>query len=235
MKYRLLEAFASLFQGKRYLHRKSNLGDFVAVHLYEDLFALNRSPKFVSRVTQGVAGVNTQNLAVGKPARRGDGTFGELIPGLAATVVPNFLVPRGKIASIEIGAESKILAKAMIKQIDRVINDLNTQVEHFRESNRHAICVAIVGVNQSELYRSFEGSRHFTTDGRRYKHPVQEYADAVERLNQRSRPNFDEFILLPFKATNMKPFPFDWINRSKTETEYAASLVRISRAYEERV
>jgi hypothetical protein len=36
MDYRLLDTFRGLFDGVRYLHRKSNLGDFVASHLYED-------------------------------------------------------------------------------------------------------------------------------------------------------------------------------------------------------
>jgi hypothetical protein len=41
--YRLLEAFQGLFEGRRYLHRRSNLGDLVAMEFYEDLFALGRS------------------------------------------------------------------------------------------------------------------------------------------------------------------------------------------------
>ena len=45
---------------------------------------------------------------------------------------PGFAVARGPVATVEIGVEVKILAKAMIKQIDRVIGDLVKQVTHFR-------------------------------------------------------------------------------------------------------
>ena len=178
----------------KYEHRRSNLGDYVASFLYEDLFALGRSPKLVERVNSSRAVVNTANLTVGRHARRGDGTFGEAVPGVAAVVVPDFVVRRGRIASVEIGAETKILAKAMIKQIDRVINDLTTQVTHPRSSNARAICVALVGVNHAPQYSSFEGPREFPTDGRKYKHPVQEADDAEDRLIRRALPAFDEFV-----------------------------------------
>lgn len=57
-------------------------------------------------------------------ARRGDGSFGEIIPGSPPVRDPIFEVPRGKIATIEIGAEVKIFAKAMIKQIGRAQSDM---------------------------------------------------------------------------------------------------------------
>jgi len=72
--------------------------------------------------------VNMRNVMTGKPARRGDGTFGELVPAAVAVTEKGMLVARGPVATIEIGAETKILAKAMIKQIDRVISDLINQV-----------------------------------------------------------------------------------------------------------
>lgn len=111
MAYRLMSAFEGLFNGTRYRHRQSHLGDLVAANLFEDLVALNCSPKLAERVQQQRGGVNTANVA-----RRGDGTFGELVPGAPVAVVPGFIVPRGRIAAIEVGAETKILAKAMIKQ-----------------------------------------------------------------------------------------------------------------------
>jgi hypothetical protein len=49
-KYGLLRTFRGLFEGKPYLHRKSNLGDLVASQLYEDLIAINKSAKLVERV-----------------------------------------------------------------------------------------------------------------------------------------------------------------------------------------
>jgi hypothetical protein len=234
VQYRLLEAFRSLFDGVKYEHRKSTLGDHVASFLYEDLVALARSPKLLQRVREGIAGVNAANVTVGRSARRGDGTFGEIVPGIAAVVVPGYVVPRGRIASVEIGAETKILAKAMIKQIDRVVNDLTTQVTHFKASNPRAICIAIVGVNHAAEYLSFEGTRTFPTDGRRYKHPVQEAAEATSRLVARAQPAFDEFVILPFEATNSPPYPFAWRNEQETRIEYGAALARISREYESR-
>jgi hypothetical protein len=55
-------------------------------------------------------------------------------------------VPRGEIANIEIGVETKILAKAMIKQIDRVLSDLENQARVFRSRGSNAIAAAVVGI-----------------------------------------------------------------------------------------
>ena len=129
---RLLETFRRLFGGTKYLHRKSNLGDLVAVEFYEDLVALGKSEKLSSRTAAHDRVINLKNVTVGKSARRGDGTLGELVPSAVAIVEKNFVVARGPTANIEIGVESKILAKAMIKQIDRVIGDLQRQVAMFR-------------------------------------------------------------------------------------------------------
>jgi len=68
--------------------------------------------------------------------------------------------------SIEVGVEVKVLAKAMIKQIDRVISDLGKQVEHFTQKSGQPICVAVVGINFSETYTSYEGLRTWPTDAR---------------------------------------------------------------------
>lgn len=234
LRYRLLDAFRSLFEGMKYEHRKSNLGDYVASFLYEDLLELGRSHKLVRRIRDGLAAVNAANVTVGRSSRRGDGTFGEVVPGVATVTIPDFGVPRGRIASVEIGAETKILAKAMIKQIDRVVNDLKTQVLHFKTSNPRAICAAIVGVNRAPQYLSFEGERQFPTEGKRYKHPIQEAADAEQRLLHLARPAFDEFLVLRFSATNAPPYPFAWTSEEETKVEYAAALARISREYENR-
>jgi hypothetical protein len=234
LSYKLLDAFGGLFQGTKYEHRKSNLGDYVASFLYEDLFDLARSPKLVERVRAGRAAVNTANVTVGRHARRGDGTFGEVVPGVPTIAVAGLVVPRGRIASIEVGAETKILAKAMIKQIDRVVGDLLRQVEQFQKGNPRAVCVGLVGVNRAERYLSFEGKRKFPTDGKKYKHPIQEAAEAEERLNRLARPSFDEFLLLRFRASNRPPYPFEWVDGPETEVEYAAALARISREYESR-
>src|SRR5258707_13080346 len=100
--YALLKAFRSLFEGVQYLHRKSNLGDYVASQLYEDLVSLGKSEKLLSRVHAHERVVNLRNLAIGKPARRGDGTFGEILPTAAAITEKGILVARGAVATIAI-------------------------------------------------------------------------------------------------------------------------------------
>lgn len=234
MSYRLLDSFRCLFEGQRYLHRRSNLGDSVAVCLYEDLYALGRSKKFISRVNQRIALVNRENRRHGIAARRGDGTLGEAIPQVSTAIEEGYKVYRGPIATVEIGIEVKILAKAMIKQIDRVINDLGRQAVHFRSKGGNPVCVGIVGINHASEYLSFEGERSFPTDGSRYKHPIQEATEAERRLKEFAAPNFDEFLILKFIATNMPPLHFRWVNAKKVEHSYGASLVRISQQYEQR-
>jgi len=77
--YKLLETFRAVFQGKVYKHRDSSIGDVIASQLYEDLILLNKSEKLAARVGSHERVVNLGNKAVGKPSRRGDGTFGELV------------------------------------------------------------------------------------------------------------------------------------------------------------
>lgn len=233
-KYALLRTFRDLFEGKQYLHRKSNLGDLVASQLYEDLVTINKSSKLVERAQHHERVVNLRNVMTGKPARRGDGTFGELVPAALAVTEKGMLVARGPVATIEIGAETKILAKAMIKQIDRVITDLINQVTQFKRGGGDPICVAFVGINFAEQYVSFEGRKRWPTDGKKYKHPVQEAAQAEQRLNEKARPVFDEFQILRFRATNARPFPFEWFDLVTTELEYSALLTRVSRDYDRR-
>ena len=233
-KYALLRTFRGLFEGKPYRHRIANLGDLVASQLYEDLVALGKSTRLVERVQHHERVVNLKNLMIGKPGRRGDGTFGELVPAAVALTEKGMLVARGAVATIEIGAETKILAKAMIKQIDRVINDLVNQVNQFKRGGGSPICVAFVGINFAERYVSFEGKKKWPTDGKKYKHPIQEAAQAEQRLNEKARTAFDEFQVLRFRATNAKPFPFAWVDLGKTEMEYSSVLTRISREYDRR-
>jgi hypothetical protein len=233
--YRLLETFRQLFDGHKYLHRRSTLGDKVAQELYEDLYALGRSPKFVEEVKTGQRVLNVANRRVGLRARRGDGTFGEIVPGVSSLADPGYAVARGPIATIEIGAEVKVLAKAMIKQIDRVGGDLVRQAEEFRRSSRRALCVGIVGINHAPRYTSYEGEREYHTDGSAtYRHPIQEAQDAVARLRASVRFHFDEFLMLHFCATNEPPFAFRWADPDTTLQEYGAALTRLSIEYERR-
>jgi hypothetical protein len=232
--FAILRAFRSLFDGNRYKHRDSSLGDFVASHLYEDLVELNKSAALVRRVQARECVVNLANKTVGKPSRRGDGTFGELVPTVVAVSERGLQVARGEIANIQIGAETKILAKAMVKQIDRVIGDLIRQAQEFRKTGGNPICIAFVGINCAENYTSYEGDRPWPTDGKRYKHPIQEAVAAERRLQDKALPSFDEFLLLRFRAANVPPYPFEWVDYQQTAKEYGALLLRVSRLYDER-
>lgn len=233
MNYRLLDEFERLFSGKRYLHRASGQGDFVAMHLYEDLVTLDRSAKLNAAVDAKEQVLNTQNRRHGINARRGDGTFGELVPGEKAISYPGYRVSRGPVATVEIGVEVKILAKAMIKQIDRVINDLRNQVVEFKRGGGNCICVAIVGINQAAYAVGYEGDREYRTGGGD-RHPIQEAAEAERRLVLHAKGEFDEFIILRYVATNDEPYGFAWADRKRTEQDYGSSLVRISREYDRR-
>jgi hypothetical protein len=156
------------------------------------------------------------------------------VPTVIAVSEKGLLVARGEIANIQIGAETKILAKAMIKQIDRVIGDLIRQVEEFRRTGGNPICVGIVGINSATNYTSYEGDREWPTDGKKHKHPYQEATEAERRLRERALPSFDEFLFLRFQATNVPPYPFQWADYPQTAKEYAALLVRLSREYDKR-
>lgn len=230
---RLLNTFRSLFEGKPYLHRKSNLGDLVAAEFYEDLVALNKSRKLTERVQAHDRVINLKNTTIGKKARRGDGTFGELVPTAVALVEKEFVVARGPTANLEIGAETKILAKAMIKQIDRVVGDLLRQVMMFKRHG-NPICVGFVGINFADKYTSFEGKREFPTDGKKYKHPIQEAEAALNHLTRDAQPAFDEFLVLRFSVTNDSPYPFNWVDYNSLLLEYNALLTRVSRQYDQR-
>lgn len=233
--HRLLVEFRQLFEGTKYEHRRSNLGDFVAMHLYEDLIAIKKSDRYVLSVESMSRVLNVQNKRKGIEARRGDGTFGELIVGEEPVIDPGYKVARGPVATIEIGVEVKILAKAMIKQIDRVKSDLANQVLNFkhRAGSSKPICVGIVGINYADVMTSYEGERAYRTDGGKYKHPIQEAEQARQRLAAISNL-YDEFLILRFKARNEEPYTFDWVNEKETRLDYGAALIRISNEYEER-
>jgi hypothetical protein len=206
------------------------------MHLFEDLITINRSPKLIeAAISRKDRVLNVQNKRRGIAARRGDGTFGEIIPGETAITDPGYLVARGPIATVEIGIEVKILAKAMIKQIDRVINDLRNQVVQFKQGGGSPICVAVIGINQAESTVGYEGERPFPTTGKQgFLHPCQEAPEAERRLRAAAAPEFDEFLVLRFKATNAPPYPFEWVDYNEARLDYAAALSRVSARYQQR-
>jgi hypothetical protein len=232
--YKLLDQFERLFRGARYRHRVSNQGDEVAGYLYEDLFDLDRSPKLLAGIAAQRLVLNKKNVAIGKHTRRGDGTFGERVPVVPAVSHDGLAVAIGEIATVEIGVEVKILAKAMIKQIDRVCTDMERQRNEFRRHNPKAVCVAVVGINHAAKYVGFEKDKEWPTDGKKYKHPIQEAVAAERHIQERVLPLYDETVILRFVAENIEPFGFRWVDPKATLMEYSAALVRISRRYDER-
>ena len=62
-------------------------------------------------------------------------------------------------ATVEIGSEVKILAKAMIKQIDRVMTDLQNQKREFLAAGGTPTTAGIAGINHAPRYVSYEGDK----------------------------------------------------------------------------
>ena len=231
---KLLDQFEAVFLGKLYRHRSSTQGDRVAQYLYEDLYSLDQSPKFRSRVDEASIVLNAKNQTHGVKHRRGDGSLGAIIPGESTIRDAGFAVARGPLATIQIGVEVKILAKAMIKQIDRVIGDLIRQADEFRLSNAQALAVAIVGVNHASSYRSVEGDRFYDTGkGKSAPHPIHEAAAAIARLDE-AKSAFDEFLIFRFGVTNREPYSFDWVDHTEARRDYSSALVRLAGSYEHR-
>jgi hypothetical protein len=234
LSYLLLDRFRSLFEGVRYRHRDSSLGDSVAWCLPEDIYALGRSAKFNAGVDAKQRVLNVQNQLRGIKARRGDGTFGEIIPHAVAIDVPGFAVARGPVATVEIGTEVKILANSMIKQIDRVMTDLENQARQFKTAGGSPICVGVVGINHADTYVSYEGDVEWHTGIKGKKHPIQEAAEAERRLLAKAAPVFDEFLVLRYRAWNIPPHKFEWVDEQQTAMHYGAVLARITRKYDVR-
>lgn len=204
------------------------------MHLFEDLYTLGSSQKILSKVNAAQSVLNTKNRSHGVKARRGDGSFGTLVPNESAILDPGYNVRRGPIAGIQVGVEVKILMKAMIKQIDRVCSDLRGQAAHFRSKGGNPICVGIVGINQAPYTTSYEGTRIFKTDGKKYQHPAAEAAEAEARVIRDAAGDYDELLILRFSATNEAPFVFSWLNAKSVSQDYGAMLVRLSQDFDAR-
>jgi hypothetical protein len=231
MHQKLLDAFRGRFDGVEYRHRSSTHGDIIAAFLYEDLYDLNQDPSYRARVDLAQIVYNKANRVVGKVnVRRGDGLLGQVVPGQRIRKEADFAVARAKVATIQIAAEVKIVSTAMGKQLDRVVGDIKKQCRIFHKVSSDAVTVAIVGVNFSTAYRSYEGDRHYDSS------PVREASQTVAKIASDTEMHdmYDEVLILPFTATNVSPFPFAWKNWSQTSAEYNAALVRINNAYNHR-
>ena len=64
--------------------------------------------------------------------------------------------------------------------------------------------------------------------------PVDEAVEAIKRLTDEVRPQYDEMIVLRYKATNERPFLFEWVDLAATQRDYATVLTKISREYQQR-
>jgi hypothetical protein len=228
--FKLLAKFEQTFRDGPYLHRNSQLGNRIADFLFDDLYGLEPSSRFRDDVDSGRIALNPKGVSPGLKARRGDGSFGPIVPGYAPRAYPGHVIPVAPTAEVDIGAEVKVLAKAMIKQIDRVVSDLCGQGRHFKTKSPDAVSVGIVGINVADHYVSFEGARRYPT-GEYGPHPYHEAPEAERRLLTSADVCLDELLILPFKATNDPPFPFEWARPRQTQDAYASLLVRLLRAY----
>lgn len=229
--FRLLTQFASTFRRGPYKHRSANLGNRIARELFEDLFAHVVSDRLVERMRSRLEIVTTNGEIYGrKRVRRNDSFSGRPPAGeLDIRALPGFQVREGVIAEPHIGCEVKIVAKAQQKQIDRVLNDLRGFGVRMRSLHARCINVAVVGVNHEPAYVSYEGTRQ-------YRHGLRpgEAKQTEERVRE-VEGDFDEVLVLPFRATNVPPkFPFTWVDKAKTRRDYGAILTRIGSLYEER-
>jgi hypothetical protein len=238
--FRLLDAFRKLFFGVQYRPRRSTQGDAIAAELYEDLYIVasgrSGSAKLVSGVNAGSRVLNPKNRTRGLTVRRGDGTFGEIIPGQVPVAVAGFVVQRAENAFVEIGCEVKILATAQQRQARRVDSDLRDQASDFKHRTGVSapITVAVVGVNYAQSFVSVLGKNTFPTNGSgANRHPFQEAAQA-RAIVMSAQPLYDHFILIEYEATNIPPYPFAFVNLQSLRADYAAVLARIARDYEAR-
>ncbi|MGI8929418.1 MAG: hypothetical protein ACR2H0_08160 [Candidatus Limnocylindrales bacterium] len=163
--FRLLQKFEDTFRNGPYLHRNSQLGNRIADYLFDDLYGLDERGVFRGDVDDGRSALNPKGVSPGLKVRRGDGSFGPIVPGYTARAYEGHIVSIAPTSEVDIGAEVKILAKAMIKQIDRVISDLCGQARHFRTKSPDAIAVGVVGLNLADRYVSFEVRVHIRLGG----------------------------------------------------------------------
>lgn len=239
MQFRLLDCFRGLFAGVVYNHRVSTNGDRVAYELYEDLLDLDRSLLLSRRIAAKTHVLNTTNRTFGKESRRGDGTFGELVPTEHPREIAGYRVARGPTATLEIAAEAKIICVAQSRQIDRVCSDLQKQAQQFKSVSENCLSVAIIGVNRADRYRSIEGASKprdkwretFTNGSGSLLHPAQESQKTISALTSRVSTLYDEFLVFEFVATNEDSLNFAFHDEVMVRRLYASALLRIARRY----
>lgn len=235
MPQKLLDAFQHVFQGQFVSAPEFEQGGPDCLVSYEDLYDLNQSPVYHTGIQQGSLVYNRGNRVVGPiiggvRVRRGDGLFGQAVPGQPLVPEPGFAVQRGHVANIRIGIEIKIVSTAMARQFDRVMTGIIDQHSVFKRVSDDCITVVMVAVNHAVEYESYEGDRVFRAT------PIDEAAKTMRRFaHELASVNlYDEVLLVAFAASNIAPFPFAWTNWQATYAAYNASLVRLGNAYESR-
>lgn len=227
-KFKLLEAFRTTFKGNLYRHRDSPLGNKIGRYLFEDLLDHQVSSRYSHHISSSLGVVNQGGrIHTPRQIRRNDSVFGRPPVGAELQKVDQFRVPGGPVAEPRVGCEVKILAKSQQKQIDKVINDLEGFALRMQRLNKKCINVAVVGINHESNYVGHEGERAF-------KHRLhdQEPMKVKQKLLERLVELYDEFLVLPFKATNQPPYPFNWLSSNQVELDYGAALARIGEEYE---
>lgn len=228
-RFALLDAFRQTFSGRVYRHRDSTLGNRIARQLFEDLLTHRVAHRYIDHVESKIGVVNRGGGIHGKVIRRNDSVFGRPPAGVAVGPPPQgFQVPEAPIAEPRIGCEVKILAKAQQKQIDRVINDLAGFGRKMKSLSEKCVRIAIVGVNHEPEYVGYEGQRPFRGRLRSRE------AEIVTVKLGGATEEYDEFLILPFRATNVDPFPFDWLSSERVNLDYGAALTRVGERYDER-
>lgn len=225
---RLLRRLAETFQGKVYRHRSATLGNLIGSELFEDLFEMEVSQSYKARVLNHELVVNTSGR-IRNPLkiRRNDSVCGRPPAGIKVRVsAADKHVSLGPVAEPQIGCEVKILGKSFLKQIDRVINDLVGFRGRMHKRNPNCLNVAVVAVNFEPDYVSYEKDRA-------YKDPPRdgEARETSARIINEIGDDYDELIIIPFKATNSPPYPFSLVNEKDTALDYGAVLTRLGAKY----
>jgi len=228
-KFRLLEAFRTSFAGTVYRHRDPTIGNKIARELFEDLYYHKVSVRFSGEIDERIGAVNRGGTVHGRLIRRNDSFFGLVPAGVEVSpLAAGVSVPEGLVAEPRVGAEVKILAKAQLKQIDRVVSDLHNFVGRMKKINGRCINIAVVGINHEQEYIGYEGRRRFR--GRLGAQEPTKVATKLEEL----RDEYDELLVLSFRASNQSPYPFSWVSDVRVNLDYGAALRRVGVLYQER-
>jgi hypothetical protein len=229
--FRLLERFRQTFYGHPYLHRDSSLGNKIGRELFEDLITHSKSARFLRDVKElrGVANRGGK-IHTPKAIRRNDSIFGRPPAGVKLKPAPKgFTVMEGPVAEPLLGCEVKMISKSQLKQIDRVINDLDGFLTRMKSLNKRCINLAVVGINHESDYVGFEGKVEW-----RHTLRAQEPQVVAQRVREALVDKYDELLVLSFAATNQPPYPFTWLNAKKADLDYGAALTRLGIEYQRR-